>query len=136
MHLPNFRILNEGKTEILETFHIESEFDDFKLESWVDIVDSVVNLNQLFKLKVEATGELLGIQNLESKIDPDADPINPTQKSTDSDGKTLETKTTTPSKKTQPKTTEEPEPSEEPKKQKKPKEPKEPVKTKESSNKE
>jgi len=137
-YMPNFRIIYEGKSEILDKFHIESEFDDYKLESWVDIVDSVVNLNQLFKLKTDANGELLGIPNLESKIDPDADPINPTQKFTDADGKTLEMKTTTPSKKKEQKI-EEPELPEEPKKPKKPKEPvkpKEPAKPKDNSNKE
>lgn len=137
-YMPNFRIINKGKSEILNKFHIESEFDDFKLESWVDIVDSVVNLNQLFKLKVDATGELLGIQNLESKIDPDADPINPTQKFTDADGKTLEMKTTKPSKKKEQKLQEpeKPEDPEKPKKPKEPQKPKESIKPKESSNKE
>ena len=132
-YMPNFRIIYEGKKEILEKFHIESEFDDYKLESWVDIVDSVVNLNQLFKLKTDANGELLGIPNLESKIDPDAEPLNPTQSFTDADGKTLEMKTTKPSKKKQ--QIQEPE-IKEPEEPKKPKEPKEPIKPKENSNKE
>ena len=131
-YMPNFRIIYEGKSEILDKFHIESEFDDFKLESWVDIVDAVVNLNQLFKLKVDANGELLGIPNLETKIDPDGTPINPTQSFTDADGKTLEMKTTKPSKKTETKKPEEQSSPEEPQKQKKPKES---AKPKESSNK-
>ena len=75
-YMPNFRIIHKDNEDAIKRFHIESEFDDFKLESWVDIVSSVVELNQLYKLKADANGELLGIPNLESKIDREAEALD------------------------------------------------------------
>lgn len=92
-YMPNFRIIHADNKKALETFHIEAEFDDFKLESWVDIVDSTVTLNQLYKLKADANGELLGIPNLESKIDQKAEALAQSEKFTDVDGNTMEIKT-------------------------------------------
>jgi len=70
-YMKNFRIIYKKKPEILEQFHVEAEFDDFKLESWADLVKSVIELSKLKPLKAEALGELLGIQNFENMIDPE-----------------------------------------------------------------
>jgi len=70
-YMKNFRIVYKGKDDILEKFRVEAEFDDYKLESWDDLVAAVVELSKLFPLKAAAVGEFLGIPNFESKIDPE-----------------------------------------------------------------
>ncbi len=70
-YMPNWRIIYKDKTDILKQFHVEAEFDDFKLEAWDDLVSGVVELSKLNPLRAEAIGELLGIQNYETKIDPE-----------------------------------------------------------------
>ena len=74
-YMPNFRIIYKDKEDILEQFHVEAEFDDFKLEAWDDLVAGVVELSKLNPLTAEAVGELLGIQNYETKIDPEGKAI-------------------------------------------------------------
>jgi hypothetical protein len=87
-YMKNFRIIYKDKPKILEQFHVEAEFDDFKLESWADLVDSVVELAKLKPLKAEALGELLGIQNFENMVDPEGEKL--VQESiTDQDGNKL-----------------------------------------------
>ena len=55
---------------------MEAEFDDFKLESWADLVDHLLlQLSKIKPLKAQAIGELLGIENYESKVDPEAEPL-------------------------------------------------------------
>lgn len=70
-YMKNFRIIYKDKQKILDKFHVEAEFDDFKLESWADLVNSVIELSKLKPLKAAALGELLGIQNFENMIDPE-----------------------------------------------------------------
>ena len=70
-YMKNWRIIYKGKEKILKQFRVEAEFDDFKLESWDDLVSGVVELIKINPLKAQAIGELLGIQNYESKIDPE-----------------------------------------------------------------
>ncbi|KKL24662.1 hypothetical protein LCGC14_2413090, partial [marine sediment metagenome] len=87
-YMKNFRIIYKDKPKILEQFHVETEFDDFKLESWADLVSSIVELSKLKPLKAEALGELLGIQNFENMIDPEGDKLEE-QSLTDKDGNKL-----------------------------------------------
>ncbi|KKL88124.1 hypothetical protein LCGC14_1927880, partial [marine sediment metagenome] len=86
-YMKNFRIIYKDK-DILEQFHVEAEFDDFKLESWADLVSGVVELQKLQPLKAEAMGELLGIQNFENMIDPEGEKLQE-QSLTDEDGNKL-----------------------------------------------
>jgi hypothetical protein len=88
-YMKNFRIIYNDNQDILDNFHIESEFIDIKLESWDDLVESVVKLNQLQKLKAEANGKLLGLDNFESMIDPDAEPIPTSSEIEGKDGSKL-----------------------------------------------
>lgn len=87
-YMKNFRIIYAKKPEVLEKFHVEAEFDDFKLESWADLVNSVIELSKLKPLKAEALGELLGIQNFENMIDPEGVTFQE-QSITDNDGNKL-----------------------------------------------
>lgn len=87
-YMKNFRIIYKGNKKVLDQFHVETEFDDFKLESWADLVDSVVELSKLKPLKAEALGELLGIQNFENMIDPEGEKLAE-QSLTDGDGNKL-----------------------------------------------
>ena len=91
-YMKNFRIIYKDNEEVLKNFHIECEFEDIKLESWDDLVESTIKLNQLQKLKATANGKLLGLDNFESMIDPDADPIPTSTDFTDKDGKKLSIK--------------------------------------------
>lgn len=70
-YMKNWRIIYKGQDKTLERFHVEAEFDDFKLESWDDLVSGVTELIKINPLKAQAIGEILGIQNYESKIDPE-----------------------------------------------------------------
>ena len=88
-YMKNFRILYKKDEKILENFHVEAEFDDFKLESWADLVDSVVQLSKIKPLKAQAIGELLGIENYESKVDPEAESLQDGMEFTDNEGNTL-----------------------------------------------
>ena len=87
-YMKNFRIIYAKKEKILKEFHVETEFDDFKLESWADLVSSVVELTKLKPLKAEALGEILGIQNFENMIDPEGEKLVD-QSLTDEDGNKL-----------------------------------------------
>ncbi|KKN75418.1 hypothetical protein LCGC14_0380390 [marine sediment metagenome] len=75
-YMKNFRIIYGKKPEVLKQFHIEAEFDDFKLESWADLVASVKELMTIKPLKADAIGELLGLQNFENMIDPEGSPMD------------------------------------------------------------
>lgn len=95
-YMPNWRIIYKDKTKVLEQFHVEAEFDDFKLEAWDDLVAGVVELSKLNPLRAEAIGDLLGIENYETKIDPEGKTID--QEIELGDGAKI-TKSTLPSKK-------------------------------------
>ncbi len=75
-YMPNWRVIYHDKKDILEEFHVEAEFDDFKLEAWDDLVAGVVELSKLNPLTAEAIGDLLGIENYETKIDPEGKAID------------------------------------------------------------
>lgn len=90
-YMPNWRAIYAENEDVLKNFHVESEFEDIKLESWDDLVASVVELFKLNPLRAEAIGELLGITNYESKIDPDAEKIPDESVVTDDKGRKVTT---------------------------------------------
>ena len=92
-YMPNWRTIYAKNKDVLKNFHVESEFIDIKLESWDDLVSSIIELSKLNPLKAEAIGEMLGIQNYESKVDPDADPIADESTMTDDQGNKITTTT-------------------------------------------
>lgn len=102
-YMPNFRTIYKDNPDVLKNFHVESEFIDVKLESWDDLVDATKVLESLGRLKAEARGEMLGIKNYESKLDPDAPPIDQSSTVTDDDGKKITTTTSSPGKPKEPK---------------------------------
>ena len=101
-YMPNWRKIYKENEDVLKNFHVECEFIDIKLESWDDLVSSLLELSKLNPLRAEAIGELLGIDNYESKIDPDAEPIGDESTITDKQGNEITT-TKTKAKKPEPK---------------------------------
>jgi len=87
----NFRIIYKDNKEVLKNFHVECEFEDVKLESWDDLVSSVIELMKINPLRAEAIGEMLGIENYESKIDPDGEKISDSSSVEDNEGNTVTT---------------------------------------------
>lgn len=90
-YMPNFRKIYKDNEDVLKNFHVESEFIDIKLESWDDLVSSVIELSKLNPLRAEAIGEFLGIEHYESKIDPDAEPLEEESVVTDDKGRKITT---------------------------------------------
>ena len=68
---------------------VEAEFTDVKIDSWVDKIGGFIELNKLFRFRADAAGEMLGIQNLESKIDTEKEPLGESNSMTDNDGNKL-----------------------------------------------
>lgn len=75
-YMVNWKVIYKGKPEILDKFRVEAEFTDIKIDSWADIVGAFNELQKSFRFKADAAGEFLGIENLESKIDPDKEPLS------------------------------------------------------------
>jgi hypothetical protein len=69
-YMPNFKALYGNNSEQFKTFKIEAEFEPLKLEAFDDSVEAVIKLNKEFPLLPESAGELLGIDNFETKLDP------------------------------------------------------------------
>ena len=90
-YMKNWRIIYKDNKDVLKNFHVECEFEDIKLESWDDLVSSVVELSKLNPLKAEALGELLGIANYQSKIDPEGKPLQDTSTMIDNEGNEITT---------------------------------------------
>ena len=93
-YMKNWRIIYKDNEEVLKNFHIESEFIDYPIESWIDRVPAVIDLNKLHKLKAEANGELLGISNFSTKIDQEAEALADESEFEDKNGNKLNIKTT------------------------------------------
>ena len=74
-YMVNFREFYKDKPEILKKFRVEAEFTDVKIDSWADIVSAFLELNKVFRFTADAAGEMLGIENLEGKIDTEKEPI-------------------------------------------------------------
>lgn len=97
-YMPNFREIYKDKKEILERFRVEAEFTDVKIDSWADIVSAFLELNKVFRFTADAAGEMLGIENLEGKIDPEKEPLGESNSFTDGDGNKLTMTKTNPPK--------------------------------------
>jgi len=96
-YMVNFREFYKDKPEVLKKFRVEAEFTDVKIDSWADIVGAFLELNKIFRFTVDAAGEMLGIENLEGKIDPEKEPLGESSMMQDNNGNTLTmTKTTKP----------------------------------------
>ena len=68
----NFRMNYENDDkEFLQRYRIKCTFEDIDFESDEDKIKSILLLNKIAPLNVEAIGERLGIENFESMIDPD-----------------------------------------------------------------
>jgi len=78
-YMPNFKAIFGDKKEF-KTFKIEAEFEPLKIEAFDDAVDAVIKLNKEFPLLPTAAGELLGIDNFETMIDPDISRPDPNQR--------------------------------------------------------
>lgn len=70
-YMPNFKAVYGGDSTVFKTFKVEAEFEPLKLEAFDDSIDAVIKLNKEFPLMSEKAGELLGIENFETFIDPD-----------------------------------------------------------------
>jgi len=88
-YMPNFREFYKDKPEILKKFRVEAEFTDVKIDSWADIVTAFIELNKIFRFTADAAGEMLGIENLEGKIDTEKEPLGESNMMQDGDGNTL-----------------------------------------------
>ena len=66
---PNFEKLYDDDSEERKIFEIDAEFDKIKVDSWQDSVKAVRHLRAILGLKDTAIGELIGIDNIEEKID-------------------------------------------------------------------
>jgi len=88
-YMVNFREIYKNKPEVLEKFRIEAEFTDVKIDSWADIVGGFLELNKIFRFTADAAGEILGIENLEGKIDTEKEPLGESNMMQDSDGNKL-----------------------------------------------
>jgi len=88
-YMVNFREIYKDKAEILEKFRVEAEFTDVKIDSWADIVSAFIELNKVFRFTADAAGEMLGIENLEGKIDTEKEPLGESNSMKDGDGNTL-----------------------------------------------
>ena len=78
-YMPNFKALFGKDSEEFKRFKIEAEFEPLKIEAFDDSVEAVIKLNEQFPLTLEAAGELLGITNFETMIDPDISRPDPNQ---------------------------------------------------------
>ena len=79
-YMPNFKALYGNNSEQFKTFKVEAEFEPLKLEAFDDSVEAVIKLNKEFPLLPEAAGELLGIDNFETKLDPTIKRPDPNQR--------------------------------------------------------
>ena len=79
-YMPNFKALYGKDSEQFKNFKIEAEFEPLKLEAFDDSVEAVIKLNKEFPLLPEAAGELLGIDNFETKLDPKIKRPDPNQR--------------------------------------------------------
>ncbi|MEE8383905.1 MAG: hypothetical protein V3R39_03065, partial [Nitrosopumilus sp.] len=88
-YMPNFKEIYKDQPEILKQFRVEAEFTDVKIDSWADIVSAFLELNKIFRFTADAAGEMLGIENLEGKIDTEKEPLGESQSFEDNNGNKL-----------------------------------------------
>lgn len=68
-----FRLIYKDDPKMLETFKIKIVFEDLRIEEWFDKVEAVNQIESRKELTDKAYGELVGLQNYENKVDPDAE---------------------------------------------------------------
>jgi len=88
-YMVNFKEIYKKKSDVTDKFRVEAEFTDVKIDSWADIVGAFLELNKIFRFTADAAGEILGIENLEGKIDPEKEPLGESSMMQDSDGNKL-----------------------------------------------
>jgi len=88
-YMVNWNVIYKDKQKVTDIFRVEAEFTNVKIDSWADIIGSFVELNKIFRFKADAAGEFLGIENLESKIDPEKEPLGESQSIEDGNGNKL-----------------------------------------------
>ena len=79
-YMPNFKALYGKDSEQFKTFKVEAEFEPLKLEAFDDSVEAVIKLNKEFPLIPKFAGELMGIKNFETKLDPTIQRPDPNQR--------------------------------------------------------
>jgi len=80
LYMPNFKAIFGTDSLEFKTFKIEAEFEPLKIEAFDDAVEAVMKLSKEFPLLATAAGELLGIDNFETMIDPDIARPDPNQR--------------------------------------------------------
>jgi len=88
-YMVNFKEIYKNKPKITEKFRVEAEFTDVKIDSWADIVGAFLELSKIFRFTADAAGEILGIENLEGKIDTEKEPLGESTMMQDADGNKL-----------------------------------------------
>jgi hypothetical protein len=88
-YMVNWKEIYKDKPEILKKFRVEAEFTDVKIDSWADIVSAFIELNKIFRFTADAAGEMLGIENLEGKIDTEKEPLGESNSMEDTFGNKL-----------------------------------------------
>lgn len=68
-----FRLIYKDKPDIIEKFRIKIVFEDLRIEEWFDKVEAVNAIESRKELTDKSYGELVGLQNYENKVDPDAE---------------------------------------------------------------
>jgi len=74
-YMVNWDEIYKDNEKVRKQFRVEAEFTDIKIDSWPDLIAAFLELNKLFRFTAEAAGIVLGIENLESKIDPEKEPL-------------------------------------------------------------
>ena len=85
-YMRNFKIIFKDDQEALDTVRPKFVFNDLHIDQWYDKVAAVNEIDARHALTDKAYGELVGIDDYENKIDPDAETIqggssNPMSKS-------------------------------------------------------
>jgi len=88
-YMVNFKEIYKNKEKVTEKFRVEAEFTDVKIDSWADIVGAFLELSKIFRFTADAAGEILGIENLEGKIDSEKEPLGESTMMQDADGNKL-----------------------------------------------
>jgi len=71
-----FRLIYaKTKPDLLEKFRITMTFEDLRIEEWFDKVEAANEVDGRKKLTDLAYGELIGVENYQNKVDPDAETI-------------------------------------------------------------
>ena len=71
-----FRLIyKDKKPDLLKKFRIKMVFEDLRIEEWFDKVEAANEVDGRKQLTDEAYGQLIGVDNYQNKVDPDAETI-------------------------------------------------------------